>query len=215
LRILGRRLFGLRLHDDAVAVRGIDDVGPRDAALAVRLRGVLKPVAAIDAGAASAWVAPAFVPDDHPLAPVAREHNGLLVDTDAGELFLSGPGAGPLPTATALLDDVLTATRAVRMGGGAAAVDAVCDAQGAMAWFIAITVDPGQLDADDVAEYLTRAGIVLRQQSRFCDDDGAVLAAVTARVPELRLQAVVGPLRGIDGVRSVRVFRAIERRTVR
>lgn len=59
-------------------------------------------------GTPEAWVAPAAVPSDTLLAASSGNAAVVVVDTvEAGQLTLTGQGAGGTPTATALLDDVV------------------------------------------------------------------------------------------------------------
>jgi homoserine dehydrogenase len=53
-------------------------------------------------------VAPTLIPVDHPLASVNRNYNGVyVVGSAAGPTLLVGQGAGALPTASAVLADVV------------------------------------------------------------------------------------------------------------
>jgi len=53
-------------------------------------------------------VEPVALPREHPLARVRDENNGVIVRGRAtGELFFAGRGAGSLPTAAAVLSDVI------------------------------------------------------------------------------------------------------------
>ena len=57
------------------------------------------------------WVAkvePVFIDSVHPLYKVEGVDNALSVETDvAGRLFFQGPGAGSLPTASAIIEDLV------------------------------------------------------------------------------------------------------------
>ncbi len=58
---------------------------------------------------------PALIPDAHPLAHVDGVNNAILVRGHAvGDLMWSGPGAGELPTASAMVSDVLAAAQGQR-----------------------------------------------------------------------------------------------------
>jgi homoserine dehydrogenase len=60
------------------------------------------------AGGVSLVVEPRRVPFDHPLARVVDEQNAVVIRGRAvGEVVLSGRGAGSMPTAAAVLSDVL------------------------------------------------------------------------------------------------------------
>ena len=72
----------------------------------VRLVASLYPVA----GKWRTAVRPVYLPASHPLAAAESHHNALLYRGDAvGEVFIRGPGAGALPTASAVLADLLAA----------------------------------------------------------------------------------------------------------
>lgn len=53
-------------------------------------------------------VGPELVPESHPLSSVSNEFNAIYLTGDAvGELMFYGKGAGPMPTASAVLGDVI------------------------------------------------------------------------------------------------------------
>lgn len=100
-----------------IDVTGIENITPRDLDAArehgcvVRLVAELEP--AIDGGGPRLRVGPAFVPTTHPLAKARGAENVFVLDqTQAGRLVLQGQGAGPAPTAAAILGDVLSLLRA-------------------------------------------------------------------------------------------------------
>ena len=65
----------------------------------------------------SVRVHPAMVPRDHPLASVRGSFNAVFLDgAAAGELMVYGRGAGGLPTASAVLGDVIGAAHHLREG---------------------------------------------------------------------------------------------------
>ena len=116
LIILVRSLGG-RLPADRVEVTGIEALHPEDCARARLFGYALKPLAAadLDGSGPRGFVGPALVPAGHPLAGVALSGNGVRFRGEPlGELFLSGPGAGGLPTAASILDDLIVAARTVR-----------------------------------------------------------------------------------------------------
>ena len=65
-----------------------------------------------DDGRLSAWAAPHFVPAAHPLAGVHDVYNGIVVTGDAiGQVMFYGRGAGALPTASAVVADIIDAVK--------------------------------------------------------------------------------------------------------
>jgi len=107
--VLLARLLGVRLDGERLPRRGIEGLGPHDAVFARRRGLALRLVARLrvhDHGA-EAWLAPALVPALSSLGQARDEQNVVVLDAgDVGQIALSGPGAGSLPTAAAILADV-------------------------------------------------------------------------------------------------------------
>jgi homoserine dehydrogenase len=62
-------------------------------------------------------VQPTLIPTHHPLAAVENEFNAVYVYGEAvGETMFYGPGAGGLPTATAVVSDVVAVIKNMRLG---------------------------------------------------------------------------------------------------
>jgi len=62
-------------------------------------------------------VQPTFLSKNHPLASVSDEYNAVYVNGEAvGETMFYGPGAGSLPTATAVMADVVAAIKNMLLG---------------------------------------------------------------------------------------------------
>ncbi len=63
-------------------------------------------------------VQPVFLPREHALASIHGVKNAVLVKGDAvGEVMFSGPGAGSLPTGSAVVADILRAVKQQDMSG--------------------------------------------------------------------------------------------------
>jgi homoserine dehydrogenase len=61
-------------------------------------------------------VQPTLLPDSHPLASVNDEYNAVYVYGEAvGETMFYGPGAGSLPTATAVVSDLVAVMKNMRL----------------------------------------------------------------------------------------------------
>ncbi|MYL58975.1 ACT domain-containing protein, partial [Virgibacillus halodenitrificans] len=62
-------------------------------------------------------VQPTFLAKSHPLADVKNEYNAVYVYGEAvGETMFYGPGAGSLPTATAVVSDIVAVIKNIRLG---------------------------------------------------------------------------------------------------
>ena len=97
-------------------VTGIGEVRPEDVERARAHGCVIRQVAeaSLVAGGVELVVEPRSVPASDPLARVVDEQNAVVIRGRAvGEIVLSGRGAGAMPTAAAVLSDVLGAARTI------------------------------------------------------------------------------------------------------
>ncbi|MCX7624218.1 MAG: homoserine dehydrogenase [Thermomicrobium sp.] len=114
LSILASLAAGTHIPPDRVDRRGITSVTP-DQILDARARGGAVKLIAEAVARNGGWelrVQPVFVPGSDLLAHVRRNLNAIELTCDrVGSIVLYGPGAGPAPTAAALVADVLDAVR--------------------------------------------------------------------------------------------------------
>ena len=122
---------------DAVQVEGIRDLAADDVQAARELGFVIKHVATAEfsEGTVSLGCAPVLLPSSHQLASIRDENNAVLVRGDAvGEMLFSGKGAGSLPSASAVLSDVVDIAChkggfSVSPGGGVGIATRDCDSR--------------------------------------------------------------------------------------
>jgi homoserine dehydrogenase len=110
LKILTELAFSAQVDADAVQVEGIRGIAADDVQAARELGFVIKHVATaqLNGDAVALDCAPLLLPRSHQLASVRDENNAVLVRGDAvGEMLFSGKGAGSLPSASAVLSDVV------------------------------------------------------------------------------------------------------------
>jgi homoserine dehydrogenase len=106
--------FGVLLKPAKVYTEGISRVTLADINYARELGYSIKllAIAKRDGSAIEARVHPTMIPQRHPLAGVAGAFNAIYVQSEAlGPTMYYGQGAGQLPTATAVLADVLEIAR--------------------------------------------------------------------------------------------------------
>jgi homoserine dehydrogenase len=111
MAILARLAFHAPVTLDEVAYEGIEQVKLDDLAYAKELDLSLKllGVAERREGGLSVRVFPCFLYSGHPLAPVGGPFNAVMVEAPAiTEVTMSGPGAGGIQTASAVLGDVVS-----------------------------------------------------------------------------------------------------------
>ncbi len=114
LAILASLAAGRHIRPERVDRTGITGVTPEQVAEARARGGAIKLIAGAEQDA-EGWrlrVAPEFVPGDHLLAHVRLNFNAVEITGDrVGPVVLYGQGAGPRPTASAIVSDILDAVR--------------------------------------------------------------------------------------------------------
>lgn len=119
LAILVRLAFETEINVEDVYREGITQVTPEDMTYADELGYAVKLLAIAKAtpDGVEARVHPTFVPKSHPLAAVNDVFNAVFIEGDAaGELMFYGRGAGKLPTASAVVADIVQAAQNLRRG---------------------------------------------------------------------------------------------------
>ena len=117
LSILSTLAFHRHVPVECVYREGITGVTPLDVQCGKEFGLTLKllAVAKEEDGRIQARVHPTFVPDSHPLAGVNDAFNAVYVNGHAcGEMMFYGRGAGDMPTASALVSDLIKAARTKR-----------------------------------------------------------------------------------------------------
>jgi len=116
LAILCSIAFHAGVTADQVYSEGISRVRAEDLENARELGYAVKllAIAERDEGGISARVHPTMIPAGHPLASISGNFNAVFVIGESvGELMFYGQGAGSLPTATAILGDVVNIARSL------------------------------------------------------------------------------------------------------
>lgn len=110
LAILAHLSFGARVHWTEIPKRGIDSIAACDMKFARHLGYRIKLIAyaqLVDSGI-QLMVAPMLVKVGQPLAEVQENFNAVSVVGDAvGPVFFHGQGAGQMPTASAVVADMI------------------------------------------------------------------------------------------------------------
>jgi homoserine dehydrogenase len=109
--ILTAMATGLRVDPNVISVEGIRSITEADVKMAEKMNCTIKLIGHMErvGERLSVWVAPCFVPmPHHPLSNINDVFNGVLVDTDMlGQTLFYGRGAGKLPTAGAVVSDLV------------------------------------------------------------------------------------------------------------
>lgn len=114
LAILASIAFNTRVTPKDVYIEGITKITARDIAYAKDLHYTVKllGIAKENEEGIEVRVHPCFIPNEHPLASVKGVYNAIFVKGDAvGEAMFYGQGAGEMPTASAVMGDVISAAQ--------------------------------------------------------------------------------------------------------
>ena len=133
--ILASLVYGKHVYPDGVYTEGITKIDLADVEYARAWGGVIKLIGMakrLDENKIAAMVSPAFIPRTSQLAAVDDVFNAILVRGDAtGDVVFYGRGAGKLPTASAVVADVIDCARHTNkkrvFGWGDAVPDYVID----------------------------------------------------------------------------------------
>jgi homoserine dehydrogenase len=113
--ILASLAFGKHVYPDEVHTEGITKISLKDIEYITNWGGVIKLIARakkLDDGKIFVCVTPAILKNDSQIARVDDVFNGILVRGDAiGDVIFYGKGAGKLPTASAVVADVIDAVK--------------------------------------------------------------------------------------------------------
>lgn len=114
--ILASLVFGKHVYPEYVHTEGITKVTLKDVDYAASWGGVIKLIGSVKltGGKQEIIVAPMFVGNDSQLSSVDDVFNGILVKGDStGDVVFYGKGAGKLPTASAVVADVMDCVKHV------------------------------------------------------------------------------------------------------
>ena len=167
-------------------------------------------VADISARGPAVRVHPALVPTDHPLALIRGANNGVFLEGPSiGELLFLGPGAGGRPTATAVLGDVILASREflagtkvaprVRFGNGAVRDFSEVETQ----WYLRLEVKDAPGVLAQIATVFGTHQVSIMSVWQEGRGDGATLLLITHNAREDDHRAAARDLERLEVVRQV------------
>ena len=119
MAIMASAAFHSRVVFDDVYTEGITKISARDVAYAREFDCVIKllGVARYTPEGIEVGVYPMIIDKNHPLATVRESFNAVFVHGDAvGDTMFYGRGAGEMPTASAVVGDILDVARNMQYG---------------------------------------------------------------------------------------------------
>jgi len=204
MAILARLAFHTPVTLDQVSYEGIEQVEPDDLAYAKELGLSLKLLGVAERidGGISVRVFPCFLYGGHPLAPVAGPFNAVMVEApEITEVTMSGPGAGGVQTASAVLGDVVSI-----LSGEAPVHDTrerlsiVPDVTSSFYLHLAVADRPGVLAS--VAQVLGDKDVSVKSVVQRGSGEDTRLVMVIHECLESRFSAALEAIQELDVLRS-------------
>lgn len=207
--------FHTRVVTDDVFCEGIraitaqDMAAARELGYAIKLLGIARSTAA----GIEARVHPTMIPADHQLASVSGAMNAVYVVGDAvGETMFYGAGAGSLPTASAVVGDILSLSEPLSRGAAPLpeiepyrAVRPIAAFEDLASRFY-LRLDASAAGASELAAVrgvLERRGIGAERLEAGGGDGARTITVVTGTAREGDLARARGELRGLGFVRAI------------
>ena len=182
--ILGAVATGKLISPEAIHREGVTKITLSDVALARKLGYEIKLIGYVEDtdGKLMCFVSPMAVPTSNPLARVDGVFNGVLINANmVGEVMFYGPGAGKLPTASAVVADIVDViakrnTEATALGWIAATENDVADFAEFSCRRMVVTnvATDGSVEADGMYAYISDS--MTEKDADLLKSDNSVVA---------------------------------------
>ena len=214
--ILASLAFDTIIGFEDVSVEGISHITEDDIEYGLNLGYVIKLLAVgrnTEEGI-DVRVHPVFLPKTHPLASVNGVFNAIFVRGNVlGDAMFYGRGAGSLPTASAVVADIIEIARDIvsgttgRMKYKVGERKKLCPVEKTKSSYylrLVVADEPGVLG--EIATTFGRAGVSLKSviQARWTEEGDAEIVAVTHVVTHAAASDAVEKLQALPVVREVR-----------
>ena len=217
--IIAMVAFGADVSLDDVLFEGIQNISSADVAFASRAGCAIKLLAMISKHGheLEVQVYPALLPNSHPLSSVRDSFNAVFVEgTAVDSLMLFGRGAGGMPTASAVLGDVIDAAlnhsnKTYRGMEDLKEVSLLPSGEQKSAYYVSVQVvdEPGVLAT--VALVFAKSDISIQTMEQEGMGREAHLVFITHEVEESRLEDALSQLSNLSCVEKLgTVIRVLE-----
>jgi len=222
MAILASIAFNVRVRNDMVPVEGITKIDSWDIAYAKEFGYVMKMlgVATSDSDGVEVRVNPVMIPAEHPLASVKDSFNAVYVDSyPLGQAMFYGRGAGSLPTASAVVGDVINATRNItnnsrgRWGCTCALTKRMKTLEESISkYYLRVAVHDRSGVFASLTSALAKHNISLESvmQRRSIGDGEAVIVIVTHKVSHASMLLAAETVRALDTVLRIESLIRVE-----
>jgi homoserine dehydrogenase len=211
---------GLNLND--VDVRGITKVTAEDIAYGKKLGYTIKLLGIADRNdnRVEVSVQPTMIHHSHPLASVNGVFNAVYVYGEAvGETMFYGPGAGELPTATAVTSDLVTVVKNMKLGVNGRGMVAPYKEkmlktpdQMESKFFLRLIVSDKRGVLAEITSMLAKHDISIEQiiQQPYEGSKQAEIILITHKATKLNMNHVLEECGGLDSILEVKSFYRVE-----
>lgn len=190
-----------------IHTEGITKLSLVDMQYAEAMNSVIKLIAVSrrEGGKIYARVAPAIISKNHPLANVEDVFNAIVVRGDAiGDAMFYGRGAGKLPTASAVIADIIDIARHIESGAKNIWIrqdfdNTVPIAESEIRYFIRVAVR----NSIEAAKFIDKAFGIVEYISSGNKKFSGELAFTTRKTTEAELNTCIDTLKGIGSIREV------------
>ena len=213
LSILASIAFHAKAPVDRVFREGITAINPVDIAQGRELGYEIKLLAIGKKRGRTVEVRvhPTFIPREHPLSAVHGSYNAVFLEGNAvGSLMLYGRGAGDLPTASAIISDMITAAKTAEhryntfenTAGASAQVDIATDWDTRYFLHLEVQDKPGVLA--DIAGVLARHNVSIASCVQKGWDMSVVpIFIITHRTREKAMVSAMEEMRSLPSIVEV------------
>ena len=207
--ILASLAFGKHVYPDQVHTEGITHISKEDVKYAAASHRVIKLIGRVakrEDGRLYGIVAPMMIDKSSLLADVREVFNGIMVRGDAiGDVMFYGQGAGKLPTASAVVADVIDEVKHLKarkyLFWERGSADYVVDyTEGRVAMFVRLKAADKQAAKNQIqsalgqVEYLT-----------YSEAPENEVAFITPKLPEKELDAALQAMQGVEVASRIRL----------
>jgi len=213
LCILAKKAFGFDALEDHVLREGITKVTAQDIKFAKELGYSIKLLAVGKKakGALELRVHPALIPLTHPMAGVSGPFNAVFLKGNCfGEMMLYGRGAGDLPTASAVMGDVVSVLRQYFLTSGSIPYDFLESArvikkdQMETERFVRLEVKSETKAIERIGACFKDYNITVKSiKAMAVEGSRTFMAVLTEKISEEDMDTILGRLKAIDEVVNV------------
>jgi len=207
ISILSSLVFGKQVDSNKVYTEGITKIKLEDVEYADRMGKVIKLLGISKKVGDKVYVrvSPMMISKDHPLAGIEDVFNGILVRGDAiGEVMFYGRGAGKLPTASAVVADIIDIVRNLDRNNKYIWVksdeDFLLDyGEYEVSYFVRVKTDDKSSVMNEVTKVFGNCNFVFIENENASDE----VAFVTPKRKEKDLQSALSKINYLDCVKSI------------